>query len=129
MPASSGAATAVVTPGTTSNGMPAMRQRQRFFGAAAEHERVAALQPHDALALPRGADHQPIDRLLPDAGAAGALADAEALRLRQPPQRLGVDQRVVQHQVGFLDALAARARSTARDRPDLHRPARRGLRP
>ena len=59
---------------------PGRRQRQRFFAAAAEHERVAALEPDDALALPRGADHQPVDRLLLDAGAARALADAETLR-------------------------------------------------
>ena len=38
------------------------RQRERFFAAAPEHERVAALQTHDASPAPRGADHQRVDR-------------------------------------------------------------------
>ena len=62
-----------------------VRERQRFL-APAEHERVAALEPDDPLALPRGANHQPVDRLLLHAGPAGALADAEALRVRSAPQ-------------------------------------------
>ena len=67
-------------PGHDLAGNAGQRQRQRLFGAAAEHERVAALEPHHALALPRGANHQRVDRLLLHAGAAGPLADAEALR-------------------------------------------------
>ena len=43
------------------------------------------------------------------------------------PQRLGIHERVVQHQVGFLRRASARERSTARDRPDRRRPATRGL--
>ena len=35
-------------PGTTSNGTPAAAQRLGLLAAAPEHERVAALQPHDA---------------------------------------------------------------------------------
>ena len=64
MPASAGAAIAELMPGTISNGIAGRRQRERFFAAAAEHERVAALEPHDALAAPRGADHQAVDRFL-----------------------------------------------------------------
>ena len=37
-------------PGTTSNGMPGLAQQQRLLAAAAEHERVAALEPHHAAA-------------------------------------------------------------------------------
>ncbi len=81
------------------------RQLQRFLSATAEHEGVATLQPHDALALSRRPDHQPVNRFLPDARAAGAFANTEALGVGQPAQCLGIDQRVVEHQVGFLDAL------------------------
>ena len=49
MPAYAGAATPAVTPGTTSNGIPAARQRLGLLAAAAEHERVAALQSDDRL--------------------------------------------------------------------------------
>ena len=71
------------------------RQRQRFFAAAAEDERVAALEPHDALAAPRGADHQPVNRLLLDAVAAAracrrrssAPTSAGAAPRRRPARR------------------------------------------
>ena len=39
-----------VMPGTTSNGTPAASERLGLLAAAAEHERVAALEPHDACA-------------------------------------------------------------------------------
>jgi hypothetical protein len=81
------------------------RQRERFLGAAAEHERVSAFQPDDALAGARTANHQAVDRLLADALASRALADAEALRVRQAAERLRVDQRVVQNQVRPFDVL------------------------
>ena len=48
-----------VTPGMTRNGMPACSQRQRLLAAAAEHERVAALQAQHALAGPGQLD-QPL---------------------------------------------------------------------
>ena len=85
MPAAAGAATALVMPGTTSYGTPAALQRERFLSAAAEHERVAALQPHDPAPAPRRANHQRVDRLLRHRVAAGALADEEPLR---PPRDL-----------------------------------------
>ena len=44
MPALAGTATALVTPGTTVTGTPAYAG-QHLLGAAAEHERVAALEP------------------------------------------------------------------------------------
>src|SRR6266704_3468902 len=42
---------------------------------------IAALQPHRALALPGGLDHQPVDRRLTDAGLADATADGDARRI------------------------------------------------
>lgn len=52
MPASSAAATALVTPGTASHAMPAAR-RASSSAAAAEHERIAPFQPHrDGVFLP-----------------------------------------------------------------------------
>ena len=48
IPAYAGAATPAVTPGTTSNGTPRGPQRLGLLAAAAEHERVTALQADDA---------------------------------------------------------------------------------
>ncbi len=81
-----------------------MREHEHLFRAPAEHERVSALQPHDVLALPGRTDHQAIDRLLLDAGSPGALADTEALRPRETAKRLGIDEGVVQNEIGFFDA-------------------------
>ena len=39
-------------------------QGQGLLAAAAEDERIAALEAHHALAAARGADHQRVDRLL-----------------------------------------------------------------
>ena len=50
MPAYAGAAMPAVTPGTTSKSIPSAAQHARLLAAAAEDERVAALQPHDGLA-------------------------------------------------------------------------------
>ena len=58
------------------------RQRDRFFAAAAEHERIAALQPDHALAAPRAAHEAAVDRFLADRRPARALADRQALRAR-----------------------------------------------
>ena len=43
-------------PGTTRNGIFACDQRQRLLAAAPEDERIAALQPADALSRPRQLD-------------------------------------------------------------------------
>ena len=53
---------------------------ERFFAAAAEHERISALEPDDAFTAPRCADHQAVDLGLRDRMAARALADEESLR-------------------------------------------------
>ena len=64
MPASAGAAIAELTPGHDLERNPGRRERQRFFPAAAEHERVAALEADHAPAAARGANQQPVDDLL-----------------------------------------------------------------
>ena len=117
MPASAGAATALVTPGTMSNGTPAALQRQRLLAAAPEHERVAALQPHDAAAALRGANHHGVDVVLRQRVTAGALADEEPLGAPRQTQHAFVDQRVVQHQIRRAQARHGLAASAVRDRP------------
>src|SRR5258705_8151877 len=97
------------------------RERERFLGAAAEHERIAALEAYHALALASGADHQPVDRILPDALAPRALADAEALRPGESPQRMRIDERVEQYQVRLLEIRDALLRPQVRiTRPGTH---------
>ena len=81
-----------------------VREHEHLFCAPAEHERIPTLQPHDSLALPCRTDHQSIDRLLFDTGSPGALADAEALRARETAERLGIDQGVVQNEIGLFDS-------------------------
>ena len=53
MPAAAGAASAELTPGTTSTGMPWAAQCRLLLAAAAEEERVAALEPDHDAAAPR----------------------------------------------------------------------------
>ena len=58
---------------------PGRAQRLALLAAAAEDERVAALEPHDALAR-RGRLDQPLaDLLLGNRGNAGLLADVDQL--------------------------------------------------
>ena len=72
MPAEPGTAAIDETPGTTSNGTPALRERERLLAAAAEHERVAALQAHDAPAAPAVRDEQLVHVVLREAVARDA---------------------------------------------------------
>ena len=44
-----------------------------------------------------------MNRFLPDALATRALPDAEALSLREAPQRARVNERVVQHEICLLE--------------------------
>ena len=83
---------------------PCMSQREHLFRAAAEHEGVSAFQPHDSFALPGRTDHEPVDGVLFDARPPGALADAEALCACQTAKCLGIDEGIVQNQIGLLDA-------------------------
>src|ERR1700741_5560315 len=80
------------------------REHEHLFRAPAEYEGVPALEAHHTLALPRRADHQSIDRVLLDARASRSLADAKTLRPRETSQRFGIDQRVIEHEVGFFHA-------------------------
>ena len=68
MPASAGAAIELVTPGTTVTGTPAAAQASSLLAAAAEHVRVAALEPDHELPGRGPLDQDPVDLLL---GAAG----------------------------------------------------------
>ena len=116
-------------PGTTSNGIPARAQPRRLLAAAPEHERVAALQPHHALARARLLDHEVGDLVLRDAlRAVAALAHVDALAaLGHEQQDRRIDQRVVEQHLGALE-LAQRAHrqqvGIARTRADeQHAPA------
>ena len=62
-----------------------------FLAAAPEHERIAALEAHDAQARLRRLDQPAVDLVLADAGLAAPLADEDAL---------GVAPRAVKHRVG-----------------------------
>src|SRR3982751_5836453 len=64
-------------------GNASVPERNGLFRTAAEDEWIAALQSNDTFSLAGGADHQAVDRVLPDARASGTFADAEALRFRQ----------------------------------------------
>ena len=54
-------------------------ERLGFFAAAAEHERVAALQPHDGRAGAPALDEQPVDVGLTHRDASRRLPDVDAL--------------------------------------------------
>ena len=58
MPADAGTADSAETPGTTSNGHAGLGERERLLAAAAEDERVAALEAHDLEPLPAELDEQ-----------------------------------------------------------------------
>ena len=75
-------------------------KREGLFAAAAEDERVAALEPHDLTAPPRRTNHQRVNRALRQRVPARTFADEEALRPPCEPQDALVDERIVQHEVG-----------------------------
>ena len=54
-------------------------QRLGLLAAAAEDERIAALEPHHAPPRPRPVDQQRLDVVLLDGVVAGALADVDEL--------------------------------------------------
>ena len=78
-------------------------QRLDLLAAAAEQERVAALEPQHALALLGEADEQRADLLLRQFVIVGTLADIDALGLapHEGHDPL-VGQAVVEHDVGLL---------------------------
>ena len=78
---------------------PGLLQREGFLTAAAEHERIPALQPNDETSTAGGPDHHRMDSGLPQGLAAGPFADEEPLGLSGVPQNSIVNERVVQDQV------------------------------
>ncbi len=101
IPAAAGPAMALDTPGTTSHRTPACAARRQLLAAPAEHERIAALEPHDLLAGAGPVHQQLVDLLLRERGVARALADIHQLRARPGlVQQLGADQTVVHHDLG-----------------------------
>src|SRR3954468_2985084 len=76
-------------------------ERERLFAAAAEHERIAALEANDAVAALRRTDQQRVDAVLIDRRTPGALADEEPLRLRRELEQVLLDERVVEDEVRF----------------------------
>jgi hypothetical protein len=81
-----------------------LRQHEHLFRASAEYEWVAAFQAHDAFAKPRCANHQAIDRVLFDTRSTGTFTNAKALPMRQTTERFGIDERIVQNEIGLFDA-------------------------
>ena len=104
MPASAGAASAELDARHDLERDAGGDQRQRLFPAAAEHERVAALQPHDALAAARGANHQLVDHVWRMAGRPARLPTKKRCALPGEREDVGVDQRVVENHVGGSQA-------------------------
>jgi hypothetical protein len=90
---------------------PRRGERLRLLAAAPEHERVAALQAHDALPGPAQLDELRVDLVLLDGRAAGLLADVAQLGAgARTIERPGRDQPVVKHDVGACDQLQGAAR-------------------
>ena len=121
MPASAGAAIALRDAGHHLAANACSAQRKRLLAASSEHERVAALQAHDAAASARGANHQRVDPVLRERMTSRALADEEPLRVPRVPQDPLVDERVIQDEIGRAqarDRLARQQRGIAGPRAD-----------
>ena len=71
-------------PGTTSTCTPAAWQNGELLAAAAEDVRVAALEPHDVLAVAGELHEQGVDRVLRHRVVAGELADVDDLGVEHP---------------------------------------------
>ncbi len=83
-PAPAAAARAALTPGTTWHCTPAARQACKLLAAAAEHERIAALQAHHGQALAGEADDQGVDVVLRQGVTVLALAHVDQARAAGP---------------------------------------------
>ncbi len=83
-------------------------QRFGFFAAAAEDERIAALQPHHVQAATRALDQHGADLFLAEGVYRFLLADVDALGLggRQIQQRR-VGEVIVEHGVRLFQQAAA----------------------
>ena len=116
IPAYAGAAIADVIPGTISNGTPASRQRARLLAAAREHEHVAALEPHDLLAVAPELHDQRGDLVLRERVLPGFLADVDLLAVRRRELDDRRRREIVVHQ---RVALRQRARPLERQKPRI----------
>ena len=88
----------------TSTGMPGLGAGLPLLAAAAEDERVAALEPDDPLAGPGVLDEQLVDALLRGEGAARDLGDVDDLGVRGRLVEHGErGQPVGDHHVGAAD--------------------------
>src|SRR5262249_50773984 len=94
-------------------------ERLRLLTAATEHERIAALQAHDATGGPAPVDEHLVDLVLREIDVAGRLAGGDELgtlgRQRQEERRR---QAVVDHHVGP----AEQHRAPVREQPRITRP-------
>ncbi len=85
---------------------PRPGERLCLLAAAAEDERVTALEPHHAAPMARALDHQFLDPLLRRPTVPGLLADVDQLGLRtRTVEDRGRNQAVVEHDVGGGDQL------------------------
>ena len=83
-----------------------LREHERLLAAAAEHERVAALEAHDALARAGVLEQQAVRVVLRELRALALLADVDELRAGpRVRERLGRDQAVVEDDVGGAEQL------------------------
>ena len=83
-------------------------QRFHFLTAAAEDERVAALQPNDREPAPRALDHHGADLFLREGVHGFLLADVDALAiLAREIEQVLVGKMIVEHGVGEGEQLAA----------------------
>ena len=111
MPAAAGPASAELSPGTTVTGTPAADAGQPLLAAAAEDERVAALEPHHPLAGARAVDQHRVDLVLGQVVPVRRLAAVDDLDVRvQPVEQLARRQPVDDHDVGLGHQAPARAR-------------------
>jgi hypothetical protein len=95
-------------------GDPGVAQRLRFVPAASEDQRVAALQPHDRLALARFGEHQRGDLTRSQRTAGAMVAQADQLGVSTGMfQRGGVGEVVVQDDVGLPETLDGAKRDQA----------------
>ena len=94
MPAYAATPSAAVIPGTTSKRMPVRRQRLDLLAAAAEHERIAALETKHAPAFARVMDEERVDLFLAQRVARRGACRRRSARPpaaagRAPPARSG----------------------------------------
>ena len=102
-PSSALAASAAVTPGTTSTLIVVPLEKLDLFLRAAEEHRVAALQPHHHAVAPRRVGEALVDEVLRRRMPAATLADGDLFGAERERQRLRMNQSVVENDVGLAE--------------------------